>query len=174
MRMELLQRLAPRSAPVSLAASKRFDRYKPEDKKIVRQADVKGDEIDKRHQNGILSGIGTSLTYDSTDRAMKPHRGLRSTMEGEFVGVGGSCTFLRGAYMNAYYTPLWQRGFGAHKACESSKPRRASIMMRRSRTLSAQNAVTKKPGWLASGRKSSPRFVPRTTVRAAFWLALKK
>lgn len=72
---------------------------------------VKGDEIDKRHQNGILSGIGTSLTYDSTDRAMKPHRGLRSTMEGEFVGVGGSCTFLRGAYMNAYYTPLWQRGY---------------------------------------------------------------
>lgn len=63
------------------------------------------------HDSGILSGVGTYITYDSTDRASKPHNGLRSTLEGEFVGAGGDISFLRLGYTNAYYTSLWKYGY---------------------------------------------------------------
>ncbi len=67
-------------------------------------------KLDRRHERGILSGLGASLTYDSTNSPMSPNRGLRSLIEGEFVGVGGSATFFRTAAINSYYTPLWQYG----------------------------------------------------------------
>jgi len=59
---------------------------------------------------GLLSGIGVSLGFDSTDSALKPHNGFRSFLESEFVGLGGDFAFLRLGYINAYYTPLWKRG----------------------------------------------------------------
>jgi outer membrane protein insertion porin family len=61
-------------------------------------------------QEGVISGIGTSISFDSTDSALKPHNGFRSSLEGEFVGVFGDYTFLRLAYVNCYYTQLWKRG----------------------------------------------------------------
>lgn len=73
-------------------------------------------KIDPSSRNGILSGVGASLIYDSTDRAIKPHRGLRSTLEGEVVGVGGDAYFFRTATINNYYTPLWSRGYMKYKA----------------------------------------------------------
>lgn len=63
------------------------------------------------HDSGILSGVGTYITYDSTDRASKPHNGYRTTLEGEFVGAGGDISFLRFGYTNAYYTNLWRYGY---------------------------------------------------------------
>jgi len=72
------------------------------------------DENEERQQNrtgGILSGIGTSLTYDSTDSAIKPHRGLRSLIDAEYIGLGGDVNFFRAAYLNAYHTPLWRHGY---------------------------------------------------------------
>src|SRR5262249_526641 len=36
---------------------------------------------------------------------------LRSVLEGEFVGLGGDLTFLRTAFLNAYYLPLWSKGY---------------------------------------------------------------
>jgi len=63
------------------------------------------------NNGGILSGIGTSFTYDSTDHPVKPHRGLRSFIDGEFVGAGGDSFFIRTAYLNSYYTPLTRRSY---------------------------------------------------------------
>lgn len=80
-------------------------------KRKIANLDANDDKIDKHHQHGILSGVGANLTYDSTDSAIKPHRGLRSTIEGEIVGAGGNVNFFRAAYVNAYYTPLWSRGY---------------------------------------------------------------
>jgi outer membrane protein insertion porin family len=59
---------------------------------------------------GILSAISANLTYDSTDSAMKPHRGFRSMLETEFAGILGNVTFLRYGFLNSYYTPLWKKG----------------------------------------------------------------
>ncbi len=60
--------------------------------------------------SGLISAASASITYDSTDSAMKPHRGFRSYLEGEFAGIGGDFCFLRFGYLNSYYTPLWSRG----------------------------------------------------------------
>jgi outer membrane protein insertion porin family len=60
--------------------------------------------------SGLISAASASITFDSTDSAMKPHRGFRSFLEGEFAGIGGDFSFIRLGYLNAYYTPLWSRG----------------------------------------------------------------
>lgn len=67
-------------------------------------------EREETRHDGIISALGSSLTFDSTDSALKPHRGFRSLLEAEFVGIGGDFTFLRFGYLNSYYTPLWKRG----------------------------------------------------------------
>ena len=67
-------------------------------------------ERDQGSHDGIISGIGSSISFDSTDSAVKPHNGFRSSLEGEFVGVFGNYNYLRFAYVNSYYTQLWKRG----------------------------------------------------------------
>jgi outer membrane protein insertion porin family len=67
-------------------------------------------EREQAHHDGVISGIGTSLTFDSTDSVVKPHNGFRSILEAEFVGIWGDYNFLRLAYVNTYYTQLWKRG----------------------------------------------------------------
>lgn len=86
-------------------------RYRVRNISIDVDLDNKAEERRQEHNSGILSGVGTSLSYDSTDSALKPHRGYRSVLEGEVVGVGGDVSFFRAAYTNAYYTPLWNRGY---------------------------------------------------------------
>ncbi len=82
-------------------------------KNIDISVDIRNKEFKKevRSNNGLLSGLGASITWDSTDRAVKPHNGLRSIVDAEFVGVGGHVSFLRSAYLNAYYNGLTRRGY---------------------------------------------------------------
>lgn len=77
---------------------------------------VKSDDINTRDQKGILSGLGTNLTFDSTNSAVKPNRGLRSILQGEIVGLGGNVNFIGATSMNAYYMPLWRRGYMRYRA----------------------------------------------------------
>ena len=69
----------------------------------------RGEREQARH-DGVISGIGSSITFDSTDSAIKPHNGFRSVLEAEIVGVWGDYNFLRFAYINSYYTQLWRHG----------------------------------------------------------------
>lgn len=82
-------------------------------KNVDLDIDLKNKAEEKRQErnSGLLSGIGGSFSYDSTDSAIKPHRGLRSVIDAEFVGLGGHVSFFRTAYLNSYYTPLWRRGY---------------------------------------------------------------
>lgn len=78
------------------------------------EVDIKNNpqaEKQTERNNGILSGLGTTLSYDSTDSALKPHRGLRSLVEAELVGLGGHVSFFRTGFLNSFYTPLWRRGY---------------------------------------------------------------
>ncbi|HEY2810578.1 MAG TPA: outer membrane protein assembly factor BamA [Rhabdochlamydiaceae bacterium] len=68
------------------------------------------EEREETRRDGIISAVSSSLTFDSTDSAMKPHNGFRSFMEAEFAGIGGDFTFLRFGYLNSYYTQLWRNG----------------------------------------------------------------
>ena len=54
--------------------------------------------------------MGSSLTFDSTDSAVKPHNGFRSALEAEIVGVWGDYNYLRFGYIKLYYTQLWKHG----------------------------------------------------------------
>lgn len=67
-------------------------------------------EREQAKNGGIISAIGGSLSFDSTDSAMKPHNGFRSSLELEYAGVFGKFDFARLAYINSYYTQLWHRG----------------------------------------------------------------
>ena len=71
---------------------------------------------DQKLNSGIIPGFGVTLAYDSTDNVYKPHRGLRSNFEGEFAGIVRrddsllDFPFLKFAYLNSYYLPVWARG----------------------------------------------------------------
>jgi outer membrane protein insertion porin family len=67
-------------------------------------------EQEDASSSGLVSAIGASATFDSTDSGFKPHKGFRSFLEAEFSGVGADFFFWRFGYINSYYTPLWSRG----------------------------------------------------------------
>lgn len=58
---------------------------------------------------GLISAVGTSLTYDSTNHPVKPTKGFRSRLFVEYAGVGGDHNFLNFGYMNSYYVPVGSR-----------------------------------------------------------------
>ncbi len=62
------------------------------------------------NQDGLVSAFSGNVSYDSTDNAIKPHRGWRSYFESEMAGVGGSYYFVKLSYLNALYWPLWSKG----------------------------------------------------------------
>ena len=70
----------------------------------------------ERQNSGLVGGLGSSLTFDSTDNAFKPHRGFRSIMEVELGGVNRHSNdremfpFFRLGYLNNYYYPVWRKG----------------------------------------------------------------
>lgn len=54
---------------------------------------------------GLVSAVGTSLYYDSTDSPSRPSRGLKSRLSLEFAGIGGYHSFVGLSYVNtSYYT----------------------------------------------------------------------
>lgn len=70
--------------------------------------DDASDKLQEEANNcGIISAIGYSWTYDSTNSPIKPTCGLKSRVESEFAGVGGHHTFLSCAYLNCWYYDLW-------------------------------------------------------------------
>ena len=55
-----------------------------------------------RH-SGLISAIGASLTYDTTNHPLYPTRGYKSRLDAEYAGLGGRHHFLGFAYLNSYY-----------------------------------------------------------------------
>jgi outer membrane protein insertion porin family len=64
------------------------------------------EEKQKNQGKGFLSAVSANIAYDSTDSSMKPHRGWRSYLEGEMVGVGGRFHFWKLSYLNSIYFPV--------------------------------------------------------------------
>ncbi|MCI5052180.1 MAG: outer membrane protein assembly factor BamA [Simkaniaceae bacterium] len=104
--------------------------------KVKNRASIRAQE--QKENSGNVYGFGGYLTYDSTDNPTRPHRGLRSTVEGELDGVhrrrsGKVYTqysdgqlvqvnipedqkgpknfpFIKLAFTNSYYYPVWKKG----------------------------------------------------------------
>ncbi|MFI0435166.1 MAG: outer membrane protein assembly factor BamA [Parachlamydiaceae bacterium] len=66
---------------------------------LEREADIQG----------LISAVGTSLSYDSTNHPIKPSEGFRSKLFLEYAGLGGDHHFFNIGYMNSYYFPVGSR-----------------------------------------------------------------
>jgi len=60
--------------------------------------------------NGIVSGVGFSVIYNSTNHPLRPTNGFRSRIDGEFVGLGGDSHFFSFSYVNSAYQPFGSNG----------------------------------------------------------------
>jgi outer membrane protein insertion porin family len=66
--------------------------------------------------SGIVTGVGLFFSYDSTDNIIRPHRGFRSSIEGDIAVVRRHDSNMRDflfsklMYLNSYYYPVWKRG----------------------------------------------------------------
>lgn len=60
--------------------------------------------------DGIISAVGLSWLYDSTNHPVKPTCGFKSKIESEIAGLGGDRSFVSFAYLNSYYYDLWGCG----------------------------------------------------------------
>lgn len=60
--------------------------------------------------DGLISALGLSWFYDSTDHPLCPTCGIKSRVEGEIAGLGGDRSFLSVGYLNCFYYDLWGKG----------------------------------------------------------------
>lgn len=68
-------------------------------------------ELDRAaQQTGLISAVGASIIYDSTDHPRRASYGFRSRFMYEVAGVGGNYQFMKFTYLNSYYYPLHRRG----------------------------------------------------------------
>lgn len=65
---------------------------------------------DEARNSGLISAVGITLSYDSTNHPVEPTKGFKSRLEEEFAGLGGHHTFLSLAYLNSYYIPVGEKG----------------------------------------------------------------
>ncbi len=61
------------------------------------------------HIHGLISAVGGSIGYDSTDHSIKASRGFRSKLLLEYAGIGGDHKFFNLGYFNSYYLPIGSR-----------------------------------------------------------------
>lgn len=61
-------------------------------------------------KDGFVSAISAYFTFDSLNRNYKPTFGLRSSLNNEFVGIGGNFTFWKLEQTNVFYHPIWSKG----------------------------------------------------------------
>ncbi|CCB85941.1 putative uncharacterized protein [Parachlamydia acanthamoebae UV-7] len=59
---------------------------------------------------GIISAVGSSFIYDSSDSPTYPRRGFKSRLDIEVAGLGGRHHFGSLAYINSYYIPVEKSG----------------------------------------------------------------
>jgi outer membrane protein insertion porin family len=73
-------------------------------------------EYEQRKNNGVVSALASTISFDTTDNIFKPHRGFRSNFETELGGLVrrtegfNDIPFVRFGYLNAYYYPVWRKG----------------------------------------------------------------
>lgn len=66
--------------------------------------------VKESKNDGIISAIGGSLTYDSTNHPVFPTDGIKSRGEIEFAGVGGHYKFFGASYLNTMYHSIGSKG----------------------------------------------------------------
>ncbi len=57
-------------------------------------------------KSGLVSAVGATWIYDTTNHPQFPTKGFRSRLEGECAGLGGKQSYLTGSYLNSWYVPI--------------------------------------------------------------------
>ena len=75
------------------------------------------DELkEEAHIHGLISAVGTALSYDSTDDPREPSEGFRSRIALEYAGVGGDHSFFSLGYFNSYFLSVGSRSILKYRA----------------------------------------------------------
>ncbi len=61
--------------------------------------------------NRLTSSIGVGISFDSLNSRLRPSRGHRISLSGDFAGLGGEVKYLRGSVNGAKYWGLGRSGF---------------------------------------------------------------
>ncbi len=61
--------------------------------------------------NRLTSSLGLGLSYDSLNSRLRPSRGHRIALSGDFAGLGGEVKYLRGTVNAAKYWGIGRSGF---------------------------------------------------------------
>ena len=86
----------------------------------IRNSTVRGDRnIDARSaqfdnekgKEGLIVGIGGSLSYNSTNHPLRPTSGFHSRLDGELVATSRNNGFASLSYLNSLYHPFGSRGY---------------------------------------------------------------
>lgn len=65
--------------------------------------------IQSELQCGVISAVGATAIYDSTNSIQRPSCGFRSKLETELAGIWGDFSFFSIAYVNTYYKQIGER-----------------------------------------------------------------
>lgn len=72
---------------------------------------VEGPLLEEESKNdGLISAIGATLIYDSTNSPSCPSSGIKSRLEAEIAGIGGEYFFIGAAYLNNVYFQVSRKG----------------------------------------------------------------
>jgi outer membrane protein insertion porin family len=92
----------------------------------IRDADIHLGESLRREKNkslvreskigGVLSAVGVSLNYDTTNHPVIPTKGYRSSMLTEYAGIGGDHHFLSLGYLNSVFFSPFGKGIWKFRA----------------------------------------------------------
>lgn len=66
---------------------------------------------DEKGKEGIITGFGGSLTYNSTNHPLRPTNGFHSRLDAEIVAMGRYKGFSTLNYLNNLYHPFGSRGY---------------------------------------------------------------
>ncbi len=64
----------------------------------------------KAKNNGVISAVNLSLTYDSRNHPTEPTSGFFSRLLGSCAGLGGDFNFWTVNYLNSFYSPVTEDG----------------------------------------------------------------
>lgn len=64
-------------------------------------------QYEATESDGIVSALGYTWQYNTTNHPICPTKGLRSTAQLEIAGLGGNAHYISFAYLNCWYYDLW-------------------------------------------------------------------
>jgi outer membrane protein insertion porin family len=76
---------------------------------LVKKKKAEPQLVREAKEKGLVSAVGATWMYDSTNSIMRPTCGLKSRFETELAGLGGDYSFFSVAYLNTYYYQLGER-----------------------------------------------------------------